>query len=625
MYTKIFIEQSPAAIAMFDTDLNYIAASFKWLEDYKLGDIDIVGKSHYQIFPNMPTAWKDIHQAALKGAVLKNKEDSMQGVDGSIQWISWEVRPWYINPNKIGGLIMYTEDITAQKEISLAHEKIEKNLDKTNEVARIGTWEVLLKEQKIIWSRITKEIHEVEPDYEPKLDAGINFYKEGRSRTIIEKAVANAIEKGENYDVELELITYKGNPIWVRSIGQAEMLNGECVRLFGVFQDITNTKNYQKSLRDANNELNALFNSGPVSIISTDKDGIITKFNKGAETLLQYTAEEMVGKQSPLIIHLEEEFTKRGEELSAIYGKEITGFDVFVEVSKHKDFESREWTYVRKDGSFVSVELIVTALRNDDDEITGYLGVATDVSEKVTQRKEMLAINRNLEILTQNLTQKNKQLASFSHITSHNLRSPVGNLNALLQFYKMAETEEEKEMLFEKLELVTNHLTSTLDTLVDTLRIKENDQQDLQLIAFEDVLMKTQEIFSGQILESKAQINYNFNSAPKIKYNLNYLESIFLNLISNSLKYRSPVRTPIITIKTEIKEGKTILTFEDNGLGIDLVKHGDKIFGLNNTFHEHIEAKGVGLYMTKIQVEALGGEISAKSELDKGTIFTINF
>jgi len=112
---------------------------------------------------------------------------------------------------------------------------------------------------------------------------------------------------------------------------------------------------------------------------------------------------------------------------------------------------------------------------------------------------------------------------------------------------------------------------------------------------------------------------------PEIEYHKTYLESIFLNLVTNAIKYRSPDRNPEIHIETEIVNDKIKLTIRDNGLGIDLVRHGHKLFGLNKTFHRHPDAKGVGLYLTKIQIETMGGSIYATSEVNKGTVFTIIF
>ena len=126
-------------------------------------------------------------------------------------------------------------------------------------------------------------------------------------------------------------------------------------------------------------------------------------------------------------------------------------------------------------------------------------------------------------------------------------------------------------------------------------------------------------------MKTNTIITSDFSKIPTIQYHKTYLESIFLNLITNAIKYRSPERDPVIHLKTDIINDRIRLSFTDNGLGIDLGKHGHKLFGLNKTFHRHPDAKGVGLYLTKIQVETMGGHIYAESEVGKGTVFTIIF
>jgi len=237
----------------------------------------------------------------------------------------------------------------------------------------------------------------------------------------------------------------------------------------------------------------------------------------------------------------------------------------------------------------------------------------------------MMEAKNNLEILTDRLTSQNTQLANFAHITSHNLRAPVSNLNSLLHIYKTSESDDDRSMIFNKFEKVIHHLSSTLNSLVEALKIKEETDQMLVSVHFENVLAKTTEILTAQITETGAKIISDFSEAPSITYNETYLESIFLNLLSNAIKYKDPNRAPIIEIKTRKNNGRVSFSIQDNGLGIDLVKHGHKLFGLNKTFHRHAEAKGVGLYITKTQVESMGGAISAESEPDKGTTFTIIF
>jgi PAS domain S-box-containing protein len=119
-----------------------------------------------------------------------------------------------------------------------------------------------------------------------------------------------------------------------------------------------------------------------VSICATDVDGTIRLFNSGAEKMLGYNSSEMVGKRTPEVMHLASEVEERGKALSQEYGRDISGFEVFVAYAKAGKFERREWTYVRKDGRRLTVNLVVTAVRSVSGEITGFLGVAEDISDR---------------------------------------------------------------------------------------------------------------------------------------------------------------------------------------------------------------------------------------------------
>lgn len=622
---SIFIQQSPFAIAMLDKELRYMAVSEKWRKDYVMEGEEIVGKSYYELFPNSKENRKKDFQACLAGKKFIKKEELVFCQNGNKRWIKSDVRPWYVSENKLGGLLIHTEDITTIKKEEEERKRIETILETTNEISRIGTWEFNLEEEKLIWSKVVREIHEVSEDFVPDVNTAINFYKEGKSRELIGKAVANAIEKGDSYDLEFELVTAKGNEVWVRSIGQAEFMEGRCKRIFGIFQDITSVKKAEIKLSRVNEELNAMLNSELVSVIGTDNQGTINHFNRGAEKMLQYSKAEMIGKKTPQVYHTMEEMVKAAKEISKKVGREISGLSIFAEIAKQQGHGPQEWTYVRKDGKHISVLLALTSLKNQQGEVFGYLGIATDITELVENQNKLKKANENLEVLTEKLTSQNLQLANFAHITSHNLRAPANNLNSLLQFYHTSEGQEIKNTIIENFETVSKHLISTLDNLVDLLKIQNEGSKKIEILTFDEVLGKTKEMLVGHIMESDAQIIADFSLAPKITFNRIFLESIFLNLVGNAIKYRSPDRKPIIQLQSKKESGRILLSIKDNGLGIDLKKHGRNLFGLHKTFHENKEAKGMGLFLTKKHVEAMGGVISAKSEVGKGTTFTIKF
>ncbi|WP_245949474.1 PAS domain-containing hybrid sensor histidine kinase/response regulator [Echinicola strongylocentroti] len=282
-------------------------------------------------------------------------------------------------------------DITERHKLEHEYNRLKEMLEQTNSVARVGGWDLDLVKGEIYWSDVTREIHEVPDDFVPDTERAIGFFKEGKHRKAIQKAFDNAVSNGQPYDLELILITVTGKEVWTRAIGKPEFKNGKCIRVYGTFQDISAQKLAEMEIIKSKKLLEDVQNaSSEVSIISTNTEGIITLFNNGAEKMLGYSAAEMIGQQTPAIIHEPKEIQERSKELSERYGQEITGFKVFVFKSELEGAEEREWTYIRKDGSKLFVSLAVTTMRNGNGEITGYLGMATDITERKEAENALL-------------------------------------------------------------------------------------------------------------------------------------------------------------------------------------------------------------------------------------------
>jgi signal transduction histidine kinase len=243
-----------------------------------------------------------------------------------------------------------------------------------------------------------------------------------------------------------------------------------------------------------------------------------------------------------------------------------------------------------------------------------------DLESKITER------TIELQSAAESLLQRNKDLEEFSYIVSHNLRAPVANMLGLTSLFKNPNMQDDQRReILPYLEDSAMRLDTTIRDLSEVLSIRNSAMKSREMISLEESIAFIKKNLKYEIKENKAEILTDFSAMDKLYTVKPYLESILYNLISNSIKYRSPYRNPLITLKTYLQNGYTCLSISDNGLGIDLKSGTYKIFGLYQRMHTHTEGKGYGLYLVQTQVESLNGKIEVESEVDVGTTFKVYF
>jgi signal transduction histidine kinase len=194
-----------------------------------------------------------------------------------------------------------------------------------------------------------------------------------------------------------------------------------------------------------------------------------------------------------------------------------------------------------------------------------------------------------------------------------------------LEFYKNATDPTEREEYFELLNNSGKTMLNTLQELHEVLKVKQNTAIERQHITFDEVFQSVRLMLHAKIVQLHATITTDFQQAPALHYPRIYLESILLNLVSNSIKYARPEVAPEISLRTYRNDKSTFLECSDNGLGIDLERYKHQLFKMRKTFHPHPESRGIGLFLVKNQIEAMGGEITVTSVPNTGTTFTIIF
>ncbi len=225
------------------------------------------------------------------------------------------------------------------------------------------------------------------------------------------------------------------------------------------------------------------------------------------------------------------------------------------------------------------------------------------------------------------MTQNNKDLKQFSYITSHNLRAPISNLLGLLQLVDRKKITD--PLLLEILngfKTSTELLNDTINDLAKVLVIKNNAPMPQEKIVLQDMLDKVLGQIKNLIDEHQPAIGTGFAEVQSIPFSSTYMESIFLNLLTNAIKYKSPDRKLKIDIDAYYEsEDKIIFVFTDNGIGLDVERYKDRLFGLYQRFHNHPDSRGLGLYLVRSQLESLGGSINIKSKVGEGTSFILTF
>jgi len=228
------------------------------------------------------------------------------------------------------------------------------------------------------------------------------------------------------------------------------------------------------------------------------------------------------------------------------------------------------------------------------------------------------------EKMTADLIQHDKDLEQFTYIISHNLRAPVANILGLADMMRNHDLDNEAKMeVFDRVVQSIENIDTVIKDLNQVLQAREMLNAKQEVIYFDNIIEAFKASIHDVVLNEKVQFKYNFDEVESVFCIPSYINSIFYNLLSNSIKYRKPGVSPIITVKSRKLADRIELHFKDNGKGIDLEKHGRHVFGMYKRFDPSMAGKGLGLFMVKTQVEALGGTIKIKSKPGVGTEFVI--
>lgn len=466
-----------------------------------------------------------------------------------------------------------------------------------------GIWSHDLRTGREWWSSNFYRLLDYEPGEIHPSYAHFKSLVHPSDRTNMEKKFHDHLYHQKDYKVELRLLTGKGEYKWMETSAQSIRDDeGKALRVAGSLRNINERKMAQLEVEKQEFLLNQAAEMARVggwevclenmTPIWSEEVYRIHELDPSFELNLEEAVNFYVEEYRPII--------SNAVELAINEGKE---FDLELKILTAKNREL--W-----------VRAVGMPIKNREGKVISLRGIFQDIEE---QKRRENSLNKSIEIISE----QNKRFSNFAYIVSHNLRSHISNFTLLLELYERTSEKEELEKILDMGKTTFNRLKETIEHLSKVVEIQTEISQQKEYLSINRVLNRTLDILSMDITQTASIIETDFNDWNHISYVPAYLDSIFQNLISNAIKYRHPDRMPRIKLKTYFDNGKPVLSVKDNGLGIDLKLHKDKVFGMFKTFHEHPQAKGIGLFITKNQVEALGGFIQIDSEVGVGTEFRI--
>lgn len=446
---------------------------------------------------------------------------------------------------------------------------------------------------------------------------GIEFWKE----------MYHVVSHGDIWHGEVCNIAKNGSYYWVDTTIVPFMdENKKPVSYIAIRTDITQRKAIQDSLDKAMQLQKAIFENAGVSIITTDTEGMITSFNSAAEKMLGYKAEELVSKQSPAIIHKLDEVVQRAQEFSQELGEVVEpGFKVFVVKTDHHLPNAHEWTYVRKDGSELPVYLNVTALYDVEGDISGYMGIASDVSLFKEAEQQMLVAKEAAESSAQIKSE-------FLAMMSHEIRTPMNGVLGMLGLLSHSKLDETQRHQIRVASNSANSLLGLINDILDFSKV-EAGKMELELIEFnlrdelgefiEAIAFKAQEKGLELILDTTHLTRTSVITDP------GRLRQILTNLIGNAVKFthRGEILVTVMLDEVDEHNGRLRIDVRDSGIGIAADKIGNLFQSFSqadNSTTRKYGGTGLGLAIVKKLCELMDGTIWVTSVEYEGSTFHID-
>ncbi len=450
------------------------------------------------------------------------------------------------------------------------------------------------------------------------------------SKSLFLPETRNEVEKGLAFIQDNRGKVYRGKVTHIRKDGSILYLDLSISqtydsdnKIYALVQLLDNTELHktQKELLDATRFQNSVLSSTlNVSIVSTGANGLINYINESGERMFGYSAEELIGKESPLIFMDPTEVNELQTKLEFKHKQKFSEAEALIHGIAQHGIVTRNCKHIHKDGTVFPVQLSISAI-GDPKNPEGYVCTTTDLShiERVAQIEEKLNEKEKLLDLTK---KQNTQLKEFSQIVSRNLRSASTNIHEITKLLVLDVPDLKDTQMFQLLEKSAINLLSTISDLTSATQLKVKEQS-LHSVDLSKIVKSAFNVLKSYANQNNVLCINNIPNNSPVWGNDRSIESAILQLINNAIQYSDPTKDSFVQVDFEKGNEFSKIKISDNGIGIDLDLHGHNMFKLEKTFHDKLSGKGAGLFLTKYQLEGMEAKIEVESIPQKGSTFTI--
>lgn len=483
-------------------------------------------------------------------------------------------------------------------------QRIAFNLQKAEHIAGMGnfSWNPATGDLEL-----SAELKEICKEYNIEYTKGVlEVIQLFENTEEIKDQILNAISTREKLRIERMKMT--GREVYLLMEGQiVENDSTNDVLFFGVIQVVTERVLSERQYIEQKNFYESILNTLPPDIVVFDKDTRYLFINPSA-IQDEFVRNYMIGKDH-------NEYSRFRKISPEVHEFRMRNFKRMIETKQEVEWED---SVIKKDGKREVKLRRVFPLVTENDEIKFVISYGIDI----TDRKE---IEEKQLLLVDQYAHQNAKLIDFTNIVSHNLRGPLVNIDLLVKYMQATEDMAEKNDMIDKLGPIIESLHEVFDELVESIQVQNDTEIEWDDNDIGEAIDRVLKAFNTEIINTSSIFCVEHHGVPTVKFPSKYLNSILHNLVSNAIKYRSPERPLQVSVEFVKKGDKVILKIRDNGLGIDMNRHKDNLFKIGKVFHRNPSAKGFGLFMTKAQIEAMGGNIWVESEPDKGAAFIVEF